>query len=234
LIALAGSLRPSDPRLDLVRKRLEELAPRVPRVTLIAAERLPAGLVVRTGDLAIAEGAFCVPIPLDPGPHVVSVTAPGYGELRYHLDLPEGQVRTIPVVAPPPLAPVDDARSRRPRAANVVDESRTSDGSTWRWGVVSFGAAGAAVAIGAVTGIGALNSKRTMDAHCDPDGCSDPGLDAARRGRALSSASTVSFFVGAAFAGLGTALVLLGRPGTSIGSLRAELSPVSVRLSGEL
>jgi hypothetical protein len=59
-------------------------------------------------------------------------------------------------------------------------------------------------------------------------------LAAARRGKTLAGWSTGAFITGAALAGAGTTLLLLGRSSAPSTSLRVTVSPMGVALLAEL
>jgi hypothetical protein len=248
LASLMKTLPPDDPRLDIVRERLHALEPRVPHVRFEAVGHLPLGLAVRSGKLEISESGFGVPIPIDPGMHTFEVTAPGCTSRTYTVTLAEGETRTLPIRAPSPRqhapdsAPLHDAtRSRallsRPgESASLVkvkDTDAVERARAFRtWGILSLGAAGAALTTGSVAGLHAIERKQRMDAECDPGGCSPEGRRAAREGGTLASVSTMSFVAGAVLAGAGVTLLVLHsrtRPPAASSRLELGLSGLHVR-----
>jgi hypothetical protein len=246
LASLMKTLPPDDPRLDIVRERLHDLEPRVPHVRFEAVGRLPLGVAVRSGKLEISESGFGVPIPIDPGTHTFEVTAPGCTSRTYTITLAEGETNTLPISAPSPrqhtpdTAPLNDAtRSRalssRPgkSASLAKDTDAVERARAFRtWGILSLGAAGAALTTGSVAGLQAIERKERMDAECEPNGCSPEGRRAAREGGALASVSTMSFVAGAVLVGAGVTLLVLHsrtrQPGAS-SRLELGLSGLHVR-----
>jgi hypothetical protein len=234
LKSLQNALHGTDPRTRLVRQKLEEVAPRVPRVTLQAAEPLPPGLIVRLGNLAIAEAGFGVPIPLNAGTHLFEITAPGFPAQRHEFTVAEGESRTLSIRLPPraPRRELVASHPTPPGSLTTAGDSKAAALGTW--GILTLGAAGSAIAVGVVTGLAALQSKQTMEANCDRDGCGESGLDAASRGEALAMASTWAFVAGAGLTGVGATFVLLGSSPQRepVASVKAALSPQGVRVSG--
>ena len=125
-----------DPKGDevarLAHDRADALRPRVPRLSLTPPTPLPSGLVVSVDGGKLAVATLGVPLPLDPGPHVIEASAPGHAPFRAEVKLvageskrlplelaasPGGSSSTIPpdpsVTPPPPEAPVAQSSSRR-------------------------------------------------------------------------------------------------------------------------
>jgi hypothetical protein len=74
------------------------------------------------------------------------------------------------------------------------------------------------VVLGAVTGGLALGEKTTVAADCNAhEVCkSQAGVDAAQRGKALATASTVGWVVGLAGLGAGVGLLIASRPAAPV------------------
>ena len=77
------------------------------------------------------------------------------------------------------------------------------------WGVVSLGVSGAALTVGTLAGLGAIQQSDVVDGECQPD-CSPEGIRAARHGRTLATISEVNFAAGILLAGLGAGLLVFG------------------------
>ena len=108
--------------------RLEGLRPRVPRLTL-KATLPPGGEVLVDGNLVTD---LTTPVPVDPGPHIVTADAPEHEGFKKTVDLPEKSNVTVdvvlaklviagakPVVAPRP-APPDHTAAIAATAGAVV------------------------------------------------------------------------------------------------------------------
>jgi hypothetical protein len=64
---------------------------------------LPPGSEVRRDDMVLAAAALAVPAALDPGPHVITVTAPGRQASRTEISLAVGQEKAVVITAGAPL-----------------------------------------------------------------------------------------------------------------------------------
>jgi len=211
-----SSLAPGDDRVGPVRKRAAALDARIPRLTVRLAADAPPGASVHRDSLELGAASLGVPLPVDPGPHVVRVDAPGREPASTSVTLAEGESRVLDVsagaaiateptaaqLAPPaPAPPLPAAEAPPPAPAHPV--LRTT-------GFV-LGIAGlASLAAGGVTGALALAQKSTVQAHCpEPRGCDQTGFDAAQNGHTFATVSDVTFVAGGVLLAAGAALVLL-------------------------
>jgi hypothetical protein len=103
-------------RADIAKQKIAVLDAKLPRLTLTVARSIP-GLSIETEGGVIAAKDWGSPVPLDPGVHQVTASAPGYRAWATTVDLKEAEQRTIEVppldeaaavprdVSPLPLAP---------------------------------------------------------------------------------------------------------------------------------
>jgi hypothetical protein len=179
--------------------------------------------VLRDG-VELKAAAFDTALPVDPGKHVIEVSAPGHDRKSYQLSLTEGE-RATRVVEP-----------GAPNAGNlghsITSDQRAAGGSGTRTLGWVFGGVGVAgIALGAVTGMMVLDRKSVVDDNCDADKrCNPEGADAADAGRTLGTISGVSFAVGAVALAAGVYLVLSSdtdeRPTAALALGPAQLSYV--------
>ena len=176
-------------REAVARKRLEELSPRVPRLTLRLVDSAPPGTAVRRDGVDLGGGSLGTPLPVDPGEYVISVEAPGREarELRVTLEL--GEAKEIEVAPGPPLPPPSAEDSDSAGAKRNAEP-------WWRTATLVTGVAG--VGLSLATGAWALERKGVVSDHCSGKECDADGASAASTGSALVTISTVAFVVGAA------------------------------------
>lgn len=195
------ALPPSDERQHIARADADALEPRLPLLTLVAADDLPSDAEIWSGEARLTTSSMAVPLPMDPGQHQLVVRARGRIPRTYRVSLALGERRRL-VIAPGPL-PVD------PRAAQLMRERA----GKWSWGVASLGVAGSAFVVAGVGSIAVLRKKGivTDPQHCVAHACDAAGLRASEQGKAWSLVATVSASVGLTAAAAGIYL-LFSRP----------------------
>jgi hypothetical protein len=230
--SLSTAFDAADERHALVSDHLQALESRVARVRFRVGNETPRVLSVKEAGVELATEAPTEPILIDPGEHVFDVTATGVQPQRHVVKLREGEVLDLGLVVP---TPARSAPGGVPSPAPVTPSAKTSESkSTLRTlGILTLGVGGGALTVGAITGLGAMGAERSMDAECDRDGCSNAGMEAARRGDTLATASTVAFVTGLALAGVGVTLIVLhaDRRQSDSGAMRVSLTPGGLRLS---
>lgn len=106
-----------DARRAAAEARIAALAPRLPRLVLQLAPGAPAGTTVREGDAVLgASGTWGVPLPLDPGRHVLVVGQPGQPPRTVEVTLVEGKVTALAVGAVDAPVPPPERRERPAQA----------------------------------------------------------------------------------------------------------------------
>lgn len=192
------------------RRRARELEPTLSTLTLNAAEA-PSGIELRRGGQLVQAASLGSPVPVDPGPTVIELSAPGYESIRLEIEIgPSGDRRVISLPRLKKLSPPRSPSSPPALAAARTDAGPSRLVTPW----VIGGLGGAALAAGSVLGVLALSSNSKAIDVChgtDQARCDD--AQARRDNQAL--ASTIS--VGAGLVGVGVAAVWLltagsGRP----------------------
>jgi hypothetical protein len=214
-VAASGFPR-GDVRRTVALSREAELDRRVPRLTLRLVPSAPPDAIVHEGEGVLERTTLGRPMLVDPGKVVVVVTAAGRVDRTYALALkegdqveqsldagepaPAGAATPPPVVPPPPTTtPVQPA------------EEPPSNGQLRRTLGFAVGGVGVAgLAVGAVTGILALDRASTVKQHCPDQACDPQGLDAASQGKWMAPTSTVSFIAGGVLVAGGAYLVFFG------------------------
>lgn len=150
--------------------------PRVGRVEVAVASARPEGLVVRLDGRELLPALYGVPVPVDPGPHVVEAAAPGHLPLRREEAVAEAsslrvevslEREPVPVAVAPAVVVPPVVISPAPRPAPI----RTGPGP---WVVGGVGAAGLVTA--AVFAGLASAEQSARDGECDRSGCTAAAL----------------------------------------------------------
>ncbi|WP_437834202.1 hypothetical protein [Sorangium sp. So ce1153] len=210
-------------RPELARQRREQLSPRVPRLALSLPPGAPAGTVVRRDGLVLGEAALGIPLPVDPGEHVLSIQAPGGPALEQSIKIAAGETRELTLAlkgtpapgapAPPPASPTPAAPRAAPAPAPLGPDAPAAPAGR-RTAVYVVGGLGAAgLVLGGITGALVFGKKGLAAEHCgskigvrDPGVCDATGADAGSSAITMARVSTIAFGVG--LAGLGAAAVL--------------------------
>jgi hypothetical protein len=195
-VALMAKREKQQSRAYYAKRRAQELEGKLSRV-LIEFAAPPKGVEVAIDDNELSVAALATPLPLDPGPHTIVVSAPGHEPHEQSLDVPEkpGEIVVrIPALAPIPSPP--EPAPPPPPPEPVI--------SPLLW--VGGGVAAAGLLVGTVTGAVSLSKAGDFRDACPNDPC-DPSLAGLRdEALVLANVSNVSF----AFAGVGAALGVVG------------------------
>jgi hypothetical protein len=198
--AVLQQLPPSDERSTLAKSRAQALEPRLPKLTVRLAPNAPADTRVLRDGVELKGASLDTALPVDPGKHLIEVSASGHAPRVYEFSLDEGEKRTR-VVEP------GEALDGSSGGDVTADTSSGSGKRTIGWVLGGVGVAG--LAVGAVTGVMVLDKKSTVDDNCDADKrCNAEGADAADSGKTLGTISGVSFIVGGVALAAGAWLVL--------------------------
>jgi hypothetical protein len=194
-------------REQIARDKAAELEPLLCHVIVHA----PKGdLVVRRDGQTIDPSALDLPVPVDPGAHVVDGTIDGQVVVRQDVVVraPEaGQpckdvVVTLPATAIPPR--------KQAATAPAADPGWYSTGRGVALGAFGLGVAGAA--IGTVFGLSASSIQDEAEPFCKPEGCTTQGrnrlIDAGDR----ADVSTVAFVAASALVVTGVVLWIVSAP----------------------
>jgi hypothetical protein len=202
-----------DDRRAHVQQELERVDAIVPKLRLSISGPAPRDLIVRIDDVVVGAGGLDVPLPLDPGRHVVTASAPGKMPWSREVQADAGgQLVAVPIPAlgdAPSEAPSAPS-AEPPKPASAAPQPVASRGAS---PLATAGLVTAAVGVVAI-GIGAgfaLSAKSKLDeSNRQPDGCVGndcPAAAAAIRNDARAAGDLATAFVvtGAALgaAGLG-------------------------------
>jgi hypothetical protein len=181
LAAKAGDAK----RRDYAKKRVEALEPRLPRLTIAAPARPPAGLVVKRDGTQIELGALNNALYVDPGVHAIVASAPGFETFSGTVTLAERKTETlaIPELKPAPVQPV---AARSPAQPATAQDAAPGLLTTRR--KIAIGVAGASV-ISSVAGIvlGVSAKQRQDDAFRRCPDLATPCTEAAQSNELLAS-----------------------------------------------
>jgi hypothetical protein len=210
----------SKDRTDLARARAAALEPKLARLTIA----VPKGQVVdvtRDGT-PIESAAFGTPVPIDPGKHAISASAPGKKKWTTSVDVTGGaQVSVdIPVLA-------DEASQ-----GASIDTSKGSSSSQRTLGITAGVIGILGVGAGTVFGLKASSTWSDAKNKCTsyPSNCGPDGQSLSQDAKSSANLATIAFVVGGV--GLaGGAILWLTAPKPSE-SVSLGIAPDRVVLSG--
>lgn len=219
-------------------EQIATLQPQVPQLVLTLPAKAPPGTLVRRGEVQLRRPSLGIPLPVDPGEHVITTQAPG-GTLRtIRITIGPGETKRVelevdvpaPVAGPEPSGPAKGS-SGPPMPSwsqRGPDRDRADAGPSLQrtWAYVVGGLALEGLAVGTVTGLLAMDKKSTIDRECDGRYCSSDGKEAGESAHMLGTLSTISFSIGAA-ALAGAAVLWLTDPAASAKRREpARLTPI--------
>jgi hypothetical protein len=188
--------------------RADALEPKLGKLVVTVEDTGPVD--VQRDGAPVAKETVGAPAAVDPGEHVVVVTAPGKKKFERRVAVAAGETQTVTV---PKLE--DETKAPPPPGEEA------NPGGTQRTVGVIVAIAGL-VAVGTATGLALAAQSRFDDAssHCYRGACDADGIDARKSGLNLSNASTILFVGGGAAILSGAALWLLAPRAKTTGALR--------------
>ncbi len=238
-----------DSRIKFAKERAATLDKKVPRLIVKLEPNTPADAKVFRDDVELGTASLGVPLPVELGPHVVSVKLGG-AEKRFPFNALEGSKNEIlagapsasdppPTASPTPSAPApkhDASQDSRPPPPDAPDPP--PDFRAMGWGLAGVGVVG--IGVGTVTGLIALNKADEVKKTCGPEylTCTNESVDAASGGKMLSTVSTVSFILGGALIVGGVYFILTSpssssqKKGATGGTTALGVSPTGLLVRG--
>src|SRR5262245_18513307 len=169
-VAAATRLAAQTEREKVARERAAALEPRLSRLIVDVASPAP-GLVVERDTVTVAPPAWGMAVPIDPGVHAVSASAPGRKRWSSSVTVPEGEPKTVTISVPalevapePPAPPV--AALIAPRSTPAPPQRRLSAPVAV---IGSIGLAG--LAVGASFGVEFQRANSEAKGLCRPFEC---------------------------------------------------------------
>jgi hypothetical protein len=239
------------------KKKAAELEPDLSYLTIVAPQ-LPADASVELDNVRLEPTSFGSKLPVDPGPHFLTVRAPGYDDKRIDIAIGakrDTQTLTIPTltltpapvppapapeppapVAPtPPVAPAPPPQpvAEAPIAAGQGEVSRDagSGEASSALPYVIGGAGLVALGVGATFGALALSSYKDADAACPTHrDCTDDAMKS--RDTADTQGWIANVGVGLGVVGLGVATILLVSSGGDESPAKAAQRRLGIRRTG--
>jgi hypothetical protein len=214
-------------RQKAAREHIASLEPKLARVTVTTRQPSGAsvGLEVKLDGIVMAPGALGTGIPVDPGEHTATATAPGKVPWETKLTIKESESKSVEV---PPLDDVPAPPPEVPPPPPGLGWKKPLGGAAVGLGAVGLG-------IGAAFGVRAVVLGGQVASACHGGLCTQAGLDAANEGKTAANVSNALIPIGVLLAGGGVALLLLSsspsssppdRPAAASTAARVRAFPV--------
>jgi hypothetical protein len=216
-------------REQAARERSRALEPRLPRIVYQVGGHVE-GLEIRRDGVLVGYPQWGTPIPIDPGDHSITVTAPGYKPWTTQISARES---TPPVTLVIPELQPADPRPPKPGEPMPPPPREPGLGTQRTLALVAGGVGVAGVIVGSIYGLRSSAKNSDADPYCDSDGgCWDErGYDDMEDAVAAGNVSTVAFIVGGAGLAAGAVLWFTAPSGDAgSGQTALGVGPGSIRL----
>jgi serine/threonine-protein kinase len=233
-------------------QRADKLEASLSKLTLVVApenNEIP-GLEITRGGSAISRALWNIPVPVDPGEHVIEARAPGRRTFTQAVRV--GEQAATATLRVPPLevdasvsAPVEataapatpgapDAPSSASTASEGSVEADVADGSSQRTVALVVGGAGIlGLGVGTFFGLRAMSKNSDAEADCNEENqCPADAEEPTDQAKSAAMISNIGFGLGAA-ALVGGAILYFTAPDTKP-SARLQLTPVAGTRGGAL
>jgi hypothetical protein len=224
----------SKDREELARSRARALEPKLSRLTIVVAKGQTVQ-VTRDG-APVDAAAFGTAMPVDPGKHVIAVTAPGKRKWSTTVEVgPSGSQASVDV---PTLADDPQGGSAQEPAgttAAAVNGDSAKYGSSQRTIGIAVGVVGVVgVAAGTVLALKASSQWKDAKAACTnyPSGCNEEASSLSKDAKSGANVATVAFVIGAAGLAGGAVLLLTAPKRPDDPKVSLGIGPGSVALAG--
>jgi len=233
----------NDKRADVARQHAQALEPKLDRLTIEVAPSLPrTGLSILRDGLPVSTEELGLAVPVDPGDHAVTVSAPGHAQRTFNAHLgPESPNATVKVDSlgdaagaapvPPPVATPAPNPQPAPAPAPDAPPASGDSGQTMRTvGIVGMSVGGVGLGLGAVFGLLAKSAlDKSNNGPCNAsDHCTDAGLSDRQDASNKATLSTVMFVAGGVIGAAGVVLYLVAPHGASTaGAVTVSPAPMA-------
>ena len=203
-------------REQVASKRAAALEPSLARLTVrsVPENDVPGLEVKRDGEL-VPRALWGTAVPVDPGTHEVTATAPGRKPWSSKTAVAAKASATllIPALESAPVAAAPIAPAAAPSAPPPpAPESAPQPSSSRRTVALIVGGVGlVGVAVGTVAGLKAASKNSDADAQCRPEAptlCNQQGADLGDQAKSAAKLSTLGFVLGGAAVATGAVLWL--------------------------
>ena len=215
-----------DPRGQVANQRAATLKPKLVTLAIkVSADARVPGLLVKRDDFPVGTAEFGEAVPVDPGSHTVSATAPQHKAWSTTVDVATGSRGAeveVPGLEEAPTPPAQPPLPEQPPLvappASTAEAPGPPPGQTQRILGLAVGGAGVVgLGVGVLVGLAAKLTYNASNPHCQTDGvhCDKTGIDDRNTAFTLATVSTVTVIAGGVLAAGGAALFFTAPRGAS-------------------
>jgi len=212
-------------REKLARDHVAALEQKLSRLAITVASA-PPGMEVKLDGEVVGSATLGTSMPMDPGDHTISVTAPSKKPYARKLTLSPGPTTLAIDIALQDQAPTPPPVAAPPPQKNSTTPDVVEGGSTARTLGYAIGVVGlVGLGVGSYFGIHAASQKSDADKLCSGMYCSQSGLDQQSDASASARISTIAFGVGIVGVAAGVVLILTAHPSAPKSGAHALSAP---------
>jgi hypothetical protein len=213
-------------RAQVAELRKKRLLPILRQLIVVPPKASPATLTLYLDQKPLPRSAWNVPLPVDPGAHVLRAAAGGHSDYSATVSAPlPGAIASVAIPALMPLDPSGHAEAQA-RGDGGLDGQQIA--------AIACGVVGVAgVATGTVFGLRSKAKHEESDRYCSGIRCPEQrGVELMDDARRAGNVSTAGFIVGGV--GLGAAAVLwFARPfSNEVAATEIGFGPAAIRVRG--
>ena len=193
----------ADPREAVARRRAAALEPKLSNVVIaLPPGTRVSGLEVRRDGVVISSAELGLALPMDPGVHTLTASAPGRTTWSGTVEVTAA--RAEPLVVNVPLLAEDRSAAGTERDPSLPASSSSEQNSAWGTtkylglGIAAVGVVG--LGVGTALGLSAksANDDSKADNHCTGNACDSTGKDLRSTAQSRATGATFAFAAGSA------------------------------------
>ncbi len=228
------------------RKQLSLATPKLAHAKIIVKAPPDANVSVTVDSAPVNAANLGEDRVLDPGPHVVEATAPGYFKAHAEINLQEGgseqvtlklivdpeaarAARVAAATASPSPSPSASASASPPPSSTPVTETRApaaeASGPNRTLAYVVLGVGVVGLGVGTVFGLDAMSKRNDLSSACPNKSCRASEQSNIDSAKSAGTISTIAFGVGGAAVILGGVLFFTASSSSSTAPVGAALPP---------
>ncbi|HEY0468864.1 MAG TPA: tetratricopeptide repeat protein [Polyangiaceae bacterium] len=209
-------------RVEYAKKHLAVVEPKLSKITIeVSSEANEPGLMVTLDGAPLGAAAWGVGMPVDPGTHQVSASAPGKSSFEQRVEIESGSTTLkIPKLASAGATrPVDTDTEKKP----VTDEPSAAQPGNGRRtaGFVIGGVGIVALGVGSYFGVRAFSKWSERNDNCG-GGCNDAAKSAGDAAKSAATVANIGIGLGIAAVAVGGYLVLSAKSSSEPSASRSH------------